>query len=105
GFDASVENYSAALNELHERKEVTFENIDFDTGKITARGEYGLADKTYSDLIIKLQNNNFVDLTNALKENILHFYQEPAVTKNVKTPKSDRINRDQTNAALRELKV
>jgi hypothetical protein len=105
GFDAAVKYYSEALVDLRERKRVIFENIDFDTGKVTTPGEYGLADKTYSDMLVKLDNNNFVFLTHPLKENILRFYRQPALIKNVKVPRSDRINWDKTNAALHELKL
>jgi len=104
GFDAAVKNYSAALIEMREGKRITFEDIDFDTGKITAPGEYALADKTYSDMLIKLKDKNFVDLTYPLKENIIHFYRQPAITKNIKAPRSDRINWEQTDIALRDLK-
>lgn len=105
GFDAAVKYYSAALDDLRENKNVAFEDIDFDTGKITAPGEYSLADKTYSDMLIKLQKKNFFYLTYPLKENIIRFYQQPAVIKNIKIPKSDRIDQEKTNAALQELKL
>jgi hypothetical protein len=104
GFDASVLQYEAAINKLHERKEIAFADIDFDTGKLTEPGEYGLADKTYSDMLIKLQAKNFDKLTYPLKENILRFYRNPAAAEGVRKPKSDRVNREKTNVALQELK-
>jgi hypothetical protein len=54
GFDTSVLQYEAALNKLRGRKDIDFADIDFDAGKLTEPGEYGLADKTYSDMLIKL---------------------------------------------------
>ncbi|MES2375729.1 MAG: zinc dependent phospholipase C family protein [Bacteroidota bacterium] len=104
GFDSSVSDYEAALNKL-QRGRATFTDIDFDTGKVTAPGEYGLADKTYSDLVIKLAGMHFDQLTYPLKENILHYYQNPAAAEKFKKPKSDRVDIKKTNEALQELKT
>jgi hypothetical protein len=104
GFDASVSEYEAALNKLHEQKPA-FADIDFDTGKLTAPGEYGLADKTYSDMVIKLADTHFDQLTYPLKENILHYYRNPAAAESITTPKSDRIDLEKTNKALQQLKL
>ncbi len=48
---------------------------DFDTGKITAPGEYGLTDRTYSELLIQLDKNDFAYLTPALRADLLRFFQ------------------------------
>ncbi len=104
GFDSSVSHYEDAVNKLQKEK-TTFADIDFDTGKLTAPGEYGLADKTYSDLVIKLAKNHFAQLTYPLKEHILHYYQNPAAAESLTKPKSDRIDIKKTNMALQELKA
>jgi len=49
-------------------------NIDFDTGKPTTPGEYGLADNNYDLLIGKLQKNGFKLVDSELKKNIIDFY-------------------------------
>jgi hypothetical protein len=72
-FDTVLVRYATALHTLHSRN-ITLPDIDFDTGNITAPGEYGLADKTYDELVYKLKGNKFVDMTSTLKQNILTFY-------------------------------
>ncbi|HWZ15574.1 MAG TPA: zinc dependent phospholipase C family protein [Mucilaginibacter sp.] len=105
GFDTASYHYANALNNLEHHRSMTFADIDFDTGKPTAPGEYGLADKTYSEMLIKLKAKNFDKLTDPLKENILHYYKNPAAAESVRKPKSDRVNREKTNAALQELRL
>lgn len=104
GFDASVAHYEAAVSKLQKEKPV-FTDIDFDTGKLTAPGEYGLADKTYSDLVIKLADTHFEQLTSPLKEHILQYYQNPAAAEKFQKPKSDRVDVKKTNMALQQLKA
>lgn len=104
GFDASVSDYETVLHKLQTKKG-TFSDIDFDTGKVTTPGEYGLADKTYSELVIKLAGTHFEQLNDPLKENILHYYKNPAAAQKFRKPKSDRVDLKKTNAALQELKV
>jgi len=48
--------------------------IDLDTGKPTALGEYPLADFTYRDLLDGLAAQNFANMTPELRDSILHFY-------------------------------
>ena len=49
-------------------------NTDFDTGHVTARGEYPLADETYADLLDKLAKNAFTSVPPELHRNINQFY-------------------------------
>ena len=51
-------------------------NIDFDTGLNTAPGEYGLADKTYYALLMKLNDKQFATISPPLQQNILSFYSQ-----------------------------
>jgi hypothetical protein len=74
-FDTTLVHYSSALVKLSEGK-VSLPDIDYDTGKPTTIGEYGLCDKTYGDLMDKLKDNKFNDLTAPLKQNILAFYSK-----------------------------
>jgi len=53
------------------------ENRDFDTGKETKAGEYALTDQAYSELLNKLAEAHFAQLTSDLKANILSFYENP----------------------------
>ena len=62
------------------------------------QGEYSLADKAYSDWVIKLKEKNFETVTSSIKRNILAFY------KNYPGSKADEEQWQQTSAALEQLK-
>jgi hypothetical protein len=49
-------------------------NLDLDTGRPTARGEYTLADDTYAKLLDKLDDREHADIPAALRANIVAFY-------------------------------
>jgi hypothetical protein len=49
-------------------------NTDFDTGQPTARGEYSLADETYDELLGKLADRAFADVTEGLRSNLVAHY-------------------------------
>ena len=49
-------------------------NLDLDTGRPTALGEYVLADDTYAKLLDKLDDRDYADVPAALRANILAFY-------------------------------
>jgi len=54
---------------------LTLDNRDFDTGHETKAGEYALTDETYAELLAKLAQHKFAELTPALQTNILTFYR------------------------------
>ena len=96
-FDVTVMNYRHELTAASSRH-VELPNIDWDTGKKTMQGEYSLADKAYSDWVIKLKEKNFETVTSSIKRNILAFY------KNYPGSKADEEQWQQTSAALEQLK-
>jgi len=96
-FDVTVMNYRHAVTGASNRH-IELSNIDWDTGKKTMQGEYSLADKAYSDWVIKLKEKNFETVTSSMKRNILAFY------KNYPESKADEEQWQQTSAALEELK-
>jgi hypothetical protein len=51
-------------------------NRDLDDGKLTAAGEYTLADDTYARLLAKLSERKFDLTTPELRDDILHFYSD-----------------------------
>jgi len=71
--DQTVGAYGRALKQVRENQ---FEAlaIDLDTGKPTRRGEYPLADVTYRELLDALAAQNFVDVSEPLRQDILAFY-------------------------------
>jgi hypothetical protein len=72
-FDSTVANYSVALQNLITNY-TDPDNKNYDTGKKTRKGEYGLADKSYGDLLLKLDKNNYEDMPADLKMHIISFY-------------------------------
>lgn len=73
-FDTIIVNYSAALKQVDEKR-LSLPDIDFDTGNPTQIGEYELADNTYDKLLIKLQKNEYKNITPQLQKNIVDYYK------------------------------
>ncbi|WP_214071445.1 zinc dependent phospholipase C family protein [Mucilaginibacter sp. dw_454] len=74
-FDEVTRHYEEALAML-DYKKPHLPNVDFDTGVLTTYGEYGLATKTYNDLLDQLAQGKYVALTQQLKDNITQFYSK-----------------------------
>jgi Zinc dependent phospholipase C len=104
-FDSVVVNYSNCITEL-QRGDIVLANIDFDTGKKTAQEEYGLADESYGDLLLKLQEKNYTTTSSSLQQNILSFYSSSTVTEETAKKRSAREKREwkKTMDALEGLK-
>lgn len=81
--DHTIENYKALLGEV-DRRDLHLSNTDFDTGRMTHAGEYGLTDDAYARLLDQLAKANFVNMAPELRDNILTFYSDsnaPLATK------------------------
>jgi hypothetical protein len=100
-FDTVMVCYGKALYEQGKGDKLKLVDIDFDTGKPTAFGEYGLADQTYSQMVIYLDKIKFASTTSHLKQNILSFYTKADST--VDPPKK-LYNWKTNNLALKKLK-
>jgi len=74
-FDTVLVRYSEQLTKLHTGK-IHLDDVNYDTGNLTTPGEYGLTDKTYVELLGKLDGNKFVDLTKPLQQNLLEYYSK-----------------------------
>jgi hypothetical protein len=72
----TLDNYKQLLHEVG-AKDLQLPDMDFDTGHSTEPGEYALADATYAQLLDKLTQHNFDQLTPELRSNILAFYSDP----------------------------
>ncbi len=72
--DQTIDQFGKALDQVkHDSLQTA--NIDLDTGKPTKRGEYPLADVTYRELLDFLANDHFNRVDDALRNNILEFYE------------------------------
>ena len=72
-FDTTVAKYTAALEKIA-ANDTDPDNVNYDTGKKTEKGEYHLADNTYDQLLLKLDKANYQDMSPGLKQNISTFY-------------------------------
>jgi hypothetical protein len=86
--DETIDAYRDALLAV-ESKSLKISNIDLDTGKPTERDEYPLADATYRTLLDDLAADNLKGVDDALRDNILLFYEGFAFP----TPKYGRLDK------------
>jgi hypothetical protein len=100
-FDTSLVAYNRVLKKLGEKEHPNLPDVDFDTGKPTVFGEYGLADQSYSQLVINLNKDRYTNVTPSLKRSILSFYSKADSTED--RPKI-LYDWKKTNFALQELK-
>lgn len=105
GFDTATARYDVLLSQLKNTGQIALDDIDFDTGKPTAPGEYGLADQTYSQLIINLNDEQFAHLSAPLKGNIMNFYNKADTTTKSNENKKDKIDWQKTYLALQQLRT
>jgi len=72
-FLSTRERYRGYLEALRAGR-LSLANLDLDTGRPTARGEYTLADETYAKLLDKLDDREHADVPAALRANIIALY-------------------------------
>lgn len=100
-INSTVDQYRVYLLDVKAGK-LTLENRDFDTGKQTQEGEYGLTDEAYGKLLDKLAIAKFAGASLELQQNILAFYQNPNAP-NLNKKKPDQ--RDRTLRNIEELRA
>jgi len=100
-FNATVDLYQSMLAQAKAER-LNLKNTDFDTGRPTRAGEYRLADETYADLLEKLEDRDFKDVTPQLRADILAFYADLSAP--IATRKDKKDWRETLNA-LDRLKV
>ncbi len=101
GEDSVAYNFAATLKRIHNGNTV-LKNKDYDTGNLTEPGEYSIADKCYSKLLLSLENDKFQGLTPELKYTLIHYYQTPD---SLKFPERNTRKWREVSEALTELKV
>ena len=70
-FKTARERYRGLLQRVRENR-LDLRNTDFDTGQLTRRGEYTLADETYAELVERLKKET--DVPAAMRADIARFY-------------------------------
>ncbi len=74
-FDSTIVNYELALRAIQSGTP-DLPNKALDTGEKTSIGKYSIADDTHAELLFILQKENFKNVSPALRENLLHFYDQ-----------------------------
>jgi len=98
-FDAVMVYYNSYLKKMAYGKN-HFANKDLDTGKLTASGEYNLCDENYGKLVLKLEDEDFEQISPALKHNIIAFYSD----RNTSVSQNDKEEWGKLTKAIEELK-
>ena len=101
--DQTVEDFRTTLHQadvgvLH------LENRDCDTGKETSPGEYRLSDTTYAELLNKLADHNFDQVSPELRANILSYFGDPAWQASSLKNKKDKKDWAKVEKELQQLK-
>ena len=76
-FNGSVTDYEHFLHEQKDSGKIELVNDNFDTGTVTGPGQYPLADKTYAELLDKLDKDHFSQMTPELRAILLDYYKDP----------------------------
>jgi len=99
----TVEDYHSVLHKA-DANALHLPNLDCDTGKPTAAGEYQLSDTTYATLLEKLSKNHFDDVSPELRAEVLRFYAGPQpVQKPNRKSKKEKQSWEETQKYLKEL--
>ena len=72
-FNTTVDRYRVLLSDLG-KGELRLPNDNFDVGKVTARGQYKLGDKTCAELLDRLARQHMAGVDQELKTQLLAFY-------------------------------
>jgi hypothetical protein len=103
-FNNALQNYLQLANQQRDAGQTALVNDNFDTGAVTTPGQYPLADKTYADLLDRLQKNNFAALSPELRMALLDYFGDmsaPFATKKDKKGWAKVVrNVDQLKASL-----
>ncbi len=73
-FANALQKYEQMTAEERTADKVPLVNDNFDTGTVTTPGQYPLADKTYADLMDRLEKNTFGSVSADLRKALLTYY-------------------------------
>jgi hypothetical protein len=88
-YAATLDQYRALLRRAQSGR-LDLVNMNFDLGRPTRAGEYRLADEAYADLVTKLAEHEFNNVTPELSNNILAFFGNQHAPILVKKDSDDR---------------
>jgi len=94
--DLTVQTYKQQLQAL-KAGNLHLPDVNFDTSERTRAGQYKLTDEAYADLLGKLAEKHFAHVTPALRDDILHFYD------NLNAPIETKRHKDKWERLQRQL--
>jgi Zinc dependent phospholipase C len=102
-FHDTVSDYENSLQTQRDAGQVDLPNDNFDTGTVTAPGEYPLADRTYGRLLDRLAENHFKDVSPEIRQVVLDYYADAGTKDSVM--RKDKKEWAKEMAELSELKA
>ncbi len=78
-FNAAVENFSARAEKTSRRRAATFPTRISTPAARSRPGEYSLADKAYADLLDRLKQTQFKNMSPELRADILAYYADTSI--------------------------
>jgi hypothetical protein len=76
-FEVASNDFDRLVHQDQVTGKLDLPNKNIDVGYVTAPGQYPLAEVTYANLLDRLAQNHFADLTPQLQSNLLAFYSDP----------------------------
>jgi hypothetical protein len=76
-IDTVLHYYSVHLQQLTAHN-LHLKDKDYDTGNLTANCEYSLANETYTIWVMQLKENDFKNVDDPVRQNIIHFFDLPS---------------------------
>jgi len=73
-FSNALQDYVQLAKQQRSSGHADLVNDNIDTGTVTGPGQYPLADKTYADLLDRLQKNDFASVSPEVKKLLLAYY-------------------------------
>ncbi len=86
-FEVASQDFDRYIQESGAADPVDLANDNIDVGRVTASGQYPLADVTYANLMDRLAKNKFAGVTPALRTDLLNFYKDPNAPNDLKKKK------------------
>jgi len=102
-FNDTLHDYETSLESEREAGKVELRNDNFDTGTVTAPGEYPLADRTYGRLLDRLADNHFKNVSPEIRQALLDYYADAGANDTVM--RKDKKEWSKEMAELKELKA
>ena len=100
-FNETLDRYKEFLGDQREGK-LSLPNDNFDVGADTGPGQYKLNDGAHAELVDRLADQKFANVTPALRSELEHFFSDPSLPY---VNKKDRKAQARLQAAVEQLKA